>query len=251
MTTKGMLYDSTLCVGCEACVHACQERWGFKQTDSPTQFSDQNFTYLVEKQGHYVRRMCMHCNEPTCASVCPVGAITKTPLGPVIYDGEKCMGCRYCLMACPFGVPAYEWEKPRPRMRKCSMCYDRVSKGGATACSEACPTGATKFGDRDALFEEARKRILAEPDKYRDLVFGERVVGGTSVLFISHADLIGMGFPAGLPLEPLPDLTHRVLSKIPGVVVIGGVFLYGMYWLTQRKNELAREEQQQGKEGAS
>ena len=124
----------------------------------------------------------MHCAEPTCVSVCPVGALQKTSLGPVVYDAEKCMGCRYCLQACPFQVPTYEWNQRLPKMRKCDMCYERQSQGKLTACAEVCPTGATKNGDRDELLAEARQRIADKPGQYYGKIYGVKEVGGTSVL---------------------------------------------------------------------
>ena len=123
----------------------------------------------------------MHCNEPTCVSVCLVGAFKKTDTGAVIYDETKCIGCRYCMQACPFEVPRYEWSSVSPRIQKCKMCYERIAAGGKTACAEACMFDATVFGDRDDLIKEARKRIDANPATYVNYIYGLTEVGGTSV----------------------------------------------------------------------
>ena len=135
-----------------------------------------------------MRKLCMNCDDPACASVCPVGALQKDRLGPVTYDKHKCMGCRYCMAACPFSVPKYEWDKAVPGVRKCIMCAPRVAAGKPTACAEVCPTGATKFGERDELLKEARKRIQDNPGTYLPHIYGETEVGGTSVMLLSSLD---------------------------------------------------------------
>src|ERR1041385_9228698 len=160
--TKAVLYDSTLCVGCKACEGACAERWGLPYDEkiaAEEKLSAHKLTAIETHGERYTRRLCMHCEQPTCVSVCPVGALQKTALGPVTYDASKCMGCRYCMTACPFQVPSYEWSSRLPKVRKCDQCYERQSKGEPTACSAACPTGATTSGDREALVAEAQKRI--------------------------------------------------------------------------------------------
>jgi Fe-S-cluster-containing dehydrogenase component len=156
------------------------------------------------RNGRFIRQMCMHCDTPTCASVCPVGAVVKTSAGPVLYNEDKCMGCRYCMQACPFGVPRYQWDSALPRVRKCTLCNDRVAAGLATACATVCPTGATKFGDRDELIEEATARIRANPDKYVNHIYGVDEVGGTSVLLISDVPFESLGYRTNLSKEPLP-----------------------------------------------
>jgi formate dehydrogenase iron-sulfur subunit len=174
--------------------------------------------------------------------VCPVGAFTKTEEGPVLYDENKCIGCRYCMQACPFQVPRYEWSSNNPRIRKCVLCYERVKNGEPTACSEACPTGATKFGDRDALIVEALERMKAEPGKYVEKIYGQKEVGGTSILYISSVPFEQLGFKTSLQETALPQLTWNVLSKIPNIVTVGGVALYGIWWITNRREEVRQAE---------
>ncbi|HAP36614.1 MAG TPA: 4Fe-4S ferredoxin [Bacteroidetes bacterium] len=239
---KAMLIDITLCVGCNACQTACKEV-NHMPVDEEKALSTTAYTALNEYDGVFVRRMCQHCDDPTCASVCPVGAFTKMPEGPVVYDVDKCIGCRYCMQACPFQVPRYEWSNTYPRVQKCTMCHERLAQGLPTACSEACPTGATKFGDRDDLLKEAYERLAAEPDKYVQKIYGEKEVGGTSVLYITSVPFENLGFRTTLQTTALPQLTWNALSKIPGVVTVGGTLLFGIWWITNRRHEVKEFEQ--------
>ena len=240
----GMLIDTTLCVGCGMCEEACDE-----QNQLPKQRDEKlhagSFVYVKDHAGVNVRHQCFHCEEPACASVCPVGALKKTADGPVTYDVSLCMGCRYCMMACPFRIPTYEWTSVTPRVRKCIMCADRVAAGKPTACSEACPTGATKFGKRDELLAEAQARIAAEPAKYVHAVFGEREAGGTSVLYLAGVDFAKLGLPGDIPHQPLPKYTWDALSKIPMIVTAGIPLLGGIWWITNRRDEVAQAEGQE------
>jgi formate dehydrogenase iron-sulfur subunit len=189
-----------------------------------------------------MRRLCMNCAQPACASVCPVGALRKTGIGPVIYDEKRCIGCRYCMAACPFSVPKYEWGKLLPRIRKCTMCADRVAAGQQTACAQICPTGATKFGERDDLIREAQQRIRDDPAKYVQHIYGLTEVGGTSVLLLSSVPFAQFGYRAELSDDPLPMLTYRALSGIPDIVSVGGILLAGVWWITHRREEVAAAE---------
>lgn len=174
MRPKAILNDTTRCIGCRECVLACKERYSLHR-DVPRRWtlddglSARNWTSIVEREGpKYVRKQCRHCNEPACASACPVGALAKHATGAVTYDSERCIGCRYCMMACPYGIPRYDWDAPVPYVRKCVLCHDYVKDGGTPACTDACPTGASIFGDRDELLAEAHRRIRENPDRYRD-----------------------------------------------------------------------------------
>ncbi len=245
MTSKAVLYDSTMCVGCRACEEACSKRWGlaYNQTiASDERLSERKLTTVVTRGDKFARRMCMHCVEPTCVSVCPVGAFQKTSLGPVVYEEDRCMGCRYCMLACPFQVPVYEWSKALPKVRKCDLCSARLTGGKPTACSEACPTGATITGDREAMLQEARKRLAENPKQYNGRILGVGDVGGTSVFLLSSVPLEQFGIRTNLPQEPLPALTGRVLAFVPDVVGVGAVLLGGVYWITHRREEVAAAE---------
>ena len=243
--SKALLYDATMCIGCKQCEQACAEKNKLAYNDAVAAEDKQSahkFTVVLTKGDKFMRRLCMNCAEPACASVCPVGALKKTAAGPVTYDENKCMGCRYCMVACPFGVPKYEWDKMLPRVQKCTMCADWLAAGQQTTCAEACPTGATKFGDRDALIAEAQQRIKQNPNHYVNHIYGLNEVGGTSVLLLSSVPFEEFGYRADLTRDPLPILTYRVLSRIPDFVPLGGMLLGGIWWITHRRDEVAAAE---------
>lgn len=242
---KAILYDSTLCIGCKACEQACAERWHLPYNDqvaAETRISAHKLTTIQTHGDHYVRKLCMHCVDPTCVSVCLVGALRKTALGPVVYNEDKCIGCRYCLLACPFQAPAYEWNSRLPRVRKCDMCYDRLRAGKPTACAEACPTGATICGERDQLVAEARRRIAEKPAQYYPRIYGLEEVGGTSTLLLSAVPFEQLGLRRNLPKTPLPQLTWRILSHTPDIGAMAGVLMGGVYWITHRREDVAAAE---------
>jgi formate dehydrogenase iron-sulfur subunit len=234
---KALLIDITKCIGCRACELKCKEVHGFPQEPGP-KLTATAFTVVEERaDGKFVRRMCQHCNEPACASVCPVNAIEKTSLGPVVYNGKKCIGCRYCMIACPNQVPKYQWSKLAPYMQKCDMCAERVRNGQPTNCAEACPVGATIFGDKDELLKEARKRLDSDPN-YVQHIYGSTEFGGGSVFFLSDVPFEKLGFLTPKDEHPLPVLSAAALGDVPTVAFVGGSLLAGLYWITQRRREV-------------
>lgn len=236
----GILTDLTRCLGCKACAYACKEINGLPKEELD-HLSSLTWTIVERRGGLNVRRHCMHCLDPACASVCPVAALRKDPTGPVVYEEERCIGCRYCMVACPFNMPKYEWDKALPKMQKCIFCSEnRLSKGKQPACTEVCPAKATVFGEREALLREARTRIEAHPRRYVDHIYGLEEAGGTSVLYLSSVPFEKLGYPTGLNREPYPRLTWNILSKIPNVVSFGGVMMLGIWWIVNRRMELRR-----------
>jgi formate dehydrogenase iron-sulfur subunit len=238
-----MLIDIKRCVGCGLCMEACMQAHG--QTGAIDEIKDLSagaYTVVVEKEDQYVRKLCMHCLHPTCVSACPVAALQKSADGPVVYDASRCIGCRYCIQACPFNVPRYEWDRPVPGIAKCDFCVARQARGEIPACAAACPESATVFGTREEMLAEAHRRIDEDPEGYYPQVYGEHEVGGTSILFISPVSFERMGFPNGLPLEALPLRTWAALSHVPDVIWVGSAALLAIWWITQRRQEVARVE---------
>jgi formate dehydrogenase iron-sulfur subunit len=248
--TRAILVDVTKCIGCRSCEQACKELHGFPM-DTEAKLSPTVLTVVEERGDRFVRRMCMHCQDPACASACLVGALHKTADGPVVYDAAKCIGCRYCLVACPFSVPRYEWAKLVPYVKKCDMCAERQIKGQQPACVEACPVQASISGSREEILIEAERRILGD-SKYVRHIYGSDEAGGTSVFFISDVPFEKLGFVAA-PKQPMPVLTANALGDTPTVILMGGALLSGLYWITQRRAEvaLAESHQPQGTQGTT
>jgi formate dehydrogenase iron-sulfur subunit len=238
-TPRAILVDITKCIGCRSCEQACKQIHGFP-LDTETKLSTTAFTVVEEHGDRFVRRMCMHCQDPACASVCLVGALKKTTAGPVTYDAAKCIGCRYCLVACPFNVPRYEWTKLVPYVKKCDFCAERQAKGQLPACVEACPVQASIAGNREEILEEAQRRVLND-SKYVKHIYGSDEAGGTSVFFISDVPFEKLGFVAA-PKQSMPVLTASALGDGPTVIMVGGALLSGLYWITQRRTQVALAE---------
>jgi len=236
-----ILNDLTKCIGCEACVLACKEGNGLDKSPRNA-LSAQTLTVIENRNGLNVRRHCMHCLNPACVSACPVEALQVTECGAVVYDASKCMGCRYCMIACPFGIPTYEWDSVKPRVKKCTMCYfTALQEGTAPACTSVCPTGATLFGEREELIKIAHERLRDHPERYAQTIYGLGQAGGTSVLYLSPIPFEELGIAGPVLERAYPELTWRVLSKIPNVVSVLGVTLFGVWWIIQRRMKLENE----------
>jgi len=259
----GLLYDTTLCIGCKTCVVACREANGKKPDttssplwDAPTDLNGQtkNVIKLYRSgdgyESSYFKAQCMHCVDPACVNACMIGALGKREYGMVTYKPELCSGCRYCQMACPFNVPKFQWSSRAPLMVKCEMCahrrqgppvknadgFTRFPKGQGAACAEVCPRAAVISGRRDELLAEAKRRIAAHPGRYRGYhegdaprVFGETDAGGTQVLYLSHVPLEKLGLP-NLGTDPVPE-TQQAIQQGIYKGFIGPVALYGLLGL--------------------
>jgi len=243
--SPGVLVDTTLCVGCRACEAACAEANGNppppegegvfskRRETSETAFTVVNKVEGVE--GRFAKRQCMHCISPACASACPVRAMDKKPEGPVTYDPTNCLGCRYCMIACPFDIPKYEYGSNTPRVRKCQFCAERQAAGLKPACTEVCPTGALTFGRRGELLELAKTRIYTHPDKYVHHVYGEHEAGGTSWLYISDVPLEKLALRTGTPEKNVPSLVAGALGAPPFVMTLWPPLLMGIYMFSKRR----------------
>lgn len=263
-----ILHDITRCVGCRSCEAACNSVNELPTPEKP--FMDLSVletrrrttakAYTVVNQfpsavkpdqAVYVKKQCNHCLEPACASACFVRAFKKTPEGAVTYDASVCVGCRYCMIACPFEIPAYEYEKAlEPRVMKCTMCYPRIQKGLMPGCVQACPKEALTFGNRKDILKIARDRIGNHPDRYVDHIYGEREMGGTSWLYLSGVPFSSIGMREDLGITPAPELTSGALGAVPIVVGLWPVLLTGIYAISRRKEKVAEEEKREAVEVA-
>lgn len=253
--SKGVLVDLTKCIGCNSCSLACKLWNGLKVDEQnapsigPEPLSnDINWTTItfneVEKNGQpawrFVKQQCLHCDEPACASACFAKALQKSELGPVVYYPHLCVGCRYCMLACPFDIPKFQWDEAFPLITKCTMCYTKLDKGEAPACVSVCPTNVMTFGDRDQLLAQA-KEIVAKDDRYVKHIFGEKEVGGTAWIYISDVPFEDLGFRTDVTHRALQEYSHEFLKYTPHVVVTWGALLSGLYVYTKRRKEIAEE----------
>ena len=274
---KATLIDITKCIGCRACQIACKQ-WNDREGEetqldynlgfqNPATLSSKTLTLITyhelpdEKAPgglHYLftMRRCLHCLEPACASACPTTALDRRSDGPVIYDSDQCIGCRYCIWACPWGVPTAEWDSLAPKIQKCTHCADRgeqpvpLNRNGQAlsedesrqhqdkmvtpACVKACPADCLRFGTRDDLLKEARGRITDHPDRYVDHIYGEREAGGTSVMYLSSVPFEKLGFP-DVGTKPYPSLSRAALHAVPPAVIALGALLGGVYAFLKRR----------------
>ena len=247
---KSVLVDLTLCIGCRGCQVACKE-WNERKASitsfkgdftNPVKLSSECYTNIrfVEtiKQTrpvwNFVKNQCLHCKIPACVSACPVGALTKSALGPVLYSFDKCIGCRYCMLACPFDIPKYEWESTQPWMQKCSFCSELIEEDMLPVCIKTCPTGTLYFDDYDKIVAKAKKRIKDNPQKYVNHIYGLTEAGGTNWIYLSDVSFKQLGFKENIPTIPLPDVTWPFLSAIPGKITGIAVLLSAIAYFRTR-----------------
>lgn len=243
----GILVDSTRCVGCETCMEVCAEAHGLP---APGEYeedisagrrrtSDKNWTvvnaYNVDGEEIYVKTQCMHCSQPACASACLVKAMEKTKEGPVVWHEDRCMGCRFCMISCPFDIPKFEYHSAVPKIQKCTMCWDRLEEGKQPACVENCPAEALTFGTRRELLEIARSRICAEPDRYVHHIYGEHEAGGTGYMYLAGVPFEKIGFDKNIASTPYPELSKTFLYSVPVVLLLWPAFLLALNQATKRE----------------
>lgn len=252
MTRYGVLVDLARCMGCRGCQVACKQ-WNDMPAEAtrntgsltnPPRLSDRTMTFIDFREADrpdgvdvcFVKRQCMHCLKPACVSACTVGALVQRKDGNVVYESHKCIGCRYCMYACPFGVPAFEWHKVLSLIRKCELCKDRLDAGLQPACVKTCPAGALHFGTREGMLQMARERVYRPGSRYVPHIYGEREVGGTAWMYISTVPFSKLGF-LSLPETSPVTVSQDVMHATPAVAASLLLGLSGVYWLTQRRGQ--------------
>lgn len=257
--TVAVLHDSVRCIGCRKCEEGCYK---VNKTDLPEPLVPFDDLSVLEEQRRatwreytvvnryevpgrkpvFRKQQCNHCKEPACASACFVRALYKTPEGPVLYNPKLCVGCRYCMIACPYYVPAYSYDSAlNPLVHKCTLCAPRIKKGLLPGCVEACPKEALIFGKRDDLIKIARKRIMDNPGVYVDKIYGEDEMGGTCWLYLSPVPHEALNQPK-LTKTPAPELTSGALGFVAMVTAMWPVLLGGAYSISKRRTKTAEEE---------
>jgi len=236
----GVLVDTTRCIGCRACEVACSEEHDLFIPDvlndgaleSQRETSDKQWMVVnkfdTEKGDVFVKKQCMHCYQAACAIACPTEAMNQTMKGPVIWDGGKCIGCRYCMISCPFNVPKFEYNEWNPKIQKCTMCFERLEAGQKPACVKACPTDTLMFGTRVKNLEIARHRIYSHPDKYVHHIYGEHEVGGTGWIYLAAVPFDQLGFRTDLGNTAYPEYTKEFLYAVPMILFGVPAFLLGL-----------------------
>lgn len=255
----GVLVDLTRCIGCRSCEAACNKEQGlappaqsfedksvFDQTfhGGQKRRTDENAYTVVNRYDPegatkpvYRKSQCNHCNEPACLTSCFVNAYTKTREGAVIYDSKVCVGCRNCMIACPFQVPAYSYSSAfNPMIKKCIFCYEtRLQNGQPPACVGICPQEALTFGHRSELLKIGRERIKANPQRYVEHIYGENEVGGTAWMYLSSAPFDQVGFDTTMGKEPIINNVKDFLATVPMVLAIWPALFTGFHLLAKRQ----------------
>jgi len=247
----GVLVDTTRCIGCRSCESACSQQHGLPVPDiendgaleAKRNTSERQRTvvnrYETDEGPVFVKKQCMHCWQPACAAACLTNAMYKTRSGPVIWRQGKCMGCRYCMISCPFDIPKFEYDRWNPRIEKCDLCAERIAQGKKPACVAACPTDALMFGMKRDLIEVARVRVYNHPKRYVRKIYGEHEVGGTGWLYLSAVPFEQLGFPTHLGTTPYPEFTRDFLYGVPVVLFGLPALLLGLNLLAERKKQEA------------
>jgi len=250
----GILIDTTKCLGCRSCEYSCAEANGYPEPsdDSDKLFNSHRKTsensltvvnkFVIDENEIYVKEQCMHCAQPACAAACLTRAMHKTKEGPVVWDESKCMGCRFCMISCPFDIPKFEYFSANPKISKCVMCWERLAKGEIPACAENCPNEAIVFGKRSDLIHEANNRIYSEPDAYVKHIYGEHEVGGTGVLYLSSVSFENFKFRTDLGEEAYPEFTKEFLYGVPVILTLFPAFLLALSNSTKREKTFTEGE---------
>lgn len=277
----GVLHDTTRCIGCRRCEAACQQVNHLPMPDKP--FTDLAVTnerrrvtayqwtvvnkYMVNGQPFFRKLQCFHCNDPACAAACFAKCFSKLPDGAVVYNGDHCVGCRYCMVACPFNVPGFQYDLAwDPLVQKCTFCEPLLKEGKLPGCVQACPMDALTFGRRSDLIKIAHARIAENPGKYVDYVYGEIDAGGTAWMVLAPAagagtgpadeppitgtEMTQMGLDPHLGNQPMAEYTYGALGAVPMIVAFWPVLFGGAYAITKRREAINKAERDKATQDA-
>ena len=221
----GFLIDASLCIDCRTCMVACSVENEVPMDTTRIWIEETGITGTYPNLQRVTAPFhCMHCIDPSCVSACTVSALKRDEDGIVMYDENLCIGCRYCMYACPFQVPNYEWDRQLPLVVKCDMCFSRLQEGQKPACAATCPTSAIRFGKYDDMLAEGHRLINENPGKYVNHVYGETENGGTATLYISPVPFEELGFPAAGTVSPA--FSNRLVTE--GTPLVAGAMLIGL-----------------------
>jgi len=233
----GVLIDTTRCIGCRNCETVCAESNGLpeppeenleiERKTTETQWTVVN-EYQSDEDYYYAKKQCMHCDQPACASACLTKAMVKTKEGPVIWREDKCMGCRACMISCPFDIPKFEANSPNPKIQKCQMCFDRMVEGESPVCVENCYGDALQFGKQRELMEIAKTRIYSGEEDYVHHIYGEHEAGGTGVVYIASVPFEKLGFNTNIEEKPYPEYSKGFLYSVPFILILWPAFLLAL-----------------------
>jgi len=241
----GFLINAARCIDCRACLVACSVENNVSMTTTRIWIKGTGVKGIFPNLLRYTAPFhCMHCKDPSCVSACTVGALQRNKDGIVVYDKDICIGCRYCMYACPFGVPNYEWDQRFPLIVKCDVCISRLEEGQQPACAATCPPNAIQFGKYEDMLAEAHKQIKAHSEKYVQHVYGEYENGGTATLYISPVPFEEMGFPIGGPTSPA-YFNRLVIHGTPAVAGAVALGLTGIYLTIKNQREEGMQERQE------
>lgn len=257
--SMGVLVDLSRCIGCRSCEAACNKEQKLPDPNLPfddMSVFDQTFHHGTQKRRTdesaytvvnrynpeggdpiYRKVQCNHCAEPACLTSCFVNAYTKTREGAVIYNGSVCVGCRNCMIACPFNAPAYSYSSAFGAViKKCIFCYDtRLKDGLPPACVEICPQEALTFGKRKDLLKIGHQRIQTHPGRYIDRIYGEKELGGTHWMYLSPVPVEEVGFDPRPGNEPIISHVKDFLGVVPMVLAIWPALFTGFHLLAKKQ----------------
>jgi formate dehydrogenase iron-sulfur subunit len=232
----GFLIDASRCIDCRACLVACSVENNVPMKNTRIWIKDTGVTgQFPDLQRYTAPYHCMHCIDPSCVSACTVGALQQNNDGIVTYDADRCIGCRYCMYACPFEVPNFQWDQRLALVVKCDLCISRLEEGQQPACAATCPTKTIQFGAREEMLALAHKRIKNEPQRYIDHVYGEHENGGTSTFYISSVPFEQLGFPTTELTESPAHFNRLVTHGTPAVAASVAIGMTGIYLAIQRQ----------------